>query len=59
MAQVEARARPRGGEAVKTFDPKRPVTIENWPRGLKMPPLKRSAPKPEKTDPPAPWWSCD
>lgn len=56
---------------MKPFDPRLPVSISNWPRGLKMPPLRRDVKqtaKPSKTQTPkpipapeeaAPWWSCD
>lgn len=57
---------------MKSFDPARPVSLSNWPKGLKMPPLRRDAPKAKaekpskpsnpKPDPEAeqaPWWSCD
>lgn len=53
---------------MKPYDSSKPITLENWPKGLKMPPLKRPASKPEKpttpkpsTDTPerAPWWHAD
>lgn len=59
---------------MKPFDPRLPVSISNWPKGLRMPPLRRDlkpTAKPEKpksqTQKPipapaeeaAPWWSCD
>ena len=54
---------------MKTFDPTKPITLENWPAGLKMPPrktaLEKTSMKPitpkasEEASVPAPWWSAD
>lgn len=60
---------------MKSYDPSKPVSISNWPKGLKMPPLRRQiasalerpvskpSEKPEEpaTEPEerAPWWDCD
>jgi hypothetical protein len=52
---------------MNTFDPRLPVSLSNWPRGLKMPPLKVKQPKAEKPnaqtkdhpDDPPPLWDPD
>lgn len=46
-----------------SYDRTKPVSVNNWPKGLKMPPLRRQAsnalekskPQPED-DQHAPWW---
>lgn len=55
---------------MKTFDPGKPVSLDNWPQGLRMPPFKKArepvkptalekpSPKPSTdADVSAPWWS--
>lgn len=45
---------------MNTFDPTKPITPENWPLQLRMPPKKRALEKPKPEAPPeehAPWWS--
>lgn len=36
------------------YDPKLPISINNWPRGLKMPPLRRQPPAKERLREPGP-----
>lgn len=33
---------------MNTFDPSKPVSLSNWPRGLKQPPLRRNLPEKPK-----------